>query len=114
MAQWHYDSEQNCGRLEIDGDLTVSEVASLKERILEAFDQAGAVTIDLSASGAVDIAGVQLLCASHRYAEKRRQTLTLRADGNPSFLELVRQAGMARSFSCEPANGENCLLNEER
>lgn len=113
MAQWHYDSEQNSGCVTVDGDLTVSDVAALKERIVEAFDQAGSVTIDISASGVVDIAGIQLLCASHRYAAKRQQSLKLQIGDNQPFMDLVRQAGLGRSFSCDPGHDETCLWCEE-
>lgn len=112
MAQWNYDSEQNSGRLVIDGDLTIGDVAALKEQIIEAFAEAEAVTIDVSAIGEVDVAGVQLLCASHRYAAKLQQQMMLTVGDNQPFLTLTREAGLSRSFSCDLGSGNMCLWSE--
>ena len=106
MAQWNYDSEQNSGQLTIEGDLTVGDVAILKEQIIAAFAEAGSVTIDVSSLATVDVAGVQLLYASSRYAAMRQQQMLLEVGDNQPFLELAREIGLSRSFSCESGSDE--------
>ena len=113
MARWDYDSEQDAGQFLVDGDLTISDVAALKEQLVEAFDQAAAVTIDVSMSPAVDIAGLQLLCAAHRYAAGRQRQMKLQVGENLPFLDLLSQAGLKRNFPCDFVESETCLWGDE-
>lgn len=109
MNEWRYNAEQGSGELILEGDLTVVEVASIRDQILAAFGEADTVTIDITAVTTIDIAGVQLLCACHRYAAKHGQTVRLQAGGNRLLSAVVSQTGMERNFGCDPQWGEDCF-----
>jgi len=53
-------------RYEPDGDLTIFEAASFKERLAELLFGEGAVTLDLSKAGQVDCSALQLIVAASR------------------------------------------------
>lgn len=90
----------------VKGDMTISHVSDLKERLVDAFDKAGEVTVDVSASTAVDVAGVQLLTACHRFAVGRGLQMNLFFGENHRFLEFLDQVGLARDFISNHANAD--------
>lgn len=109
MTNWSFDPECNAGTLAILGDLTIGQVAALKQSLVEAFANAGQVTVDVSSATAVDVAGVQLLCACHRFASGRGQQMCLRLGDNQSFLQFLDDVGFARDFICGHGNADQCL-----
>ena len=61
MTSWQFQADEKCGVLSVEEDMTIAHVSALKERLVEAFNVADDVTIDVSASKTLDVAGVQLL-----------------------------------------------------
>lgn len=112
MINWIYDSESNAGMLQIDGELTINGISALKESIIKAFDSAGQVTIDLSSATAVDVAGLQLLCASHRFSSKRGQKMCLRYKDNIQFTGFLDQVGFTQDFVCSQGDSDECLWTQ--
>jgi len=51
-------------RIKIEGEMTISRVAELKEQIMPTLLQAGEVEIDLSGVTEIDAAGMQLMLAA--------------------------------------------------
>lgn len=99
MTKWSCDAEQRVGKLEIEQGLTVAQVCRLKEVLLHGFDEAGQVSLDVSTVADVDIAGLQLLCATHRLAVARGKELLLTGVGE-RVLDLVHSAGFVRGSQC--------------
>ena len=109
MTNWKYDTDENSGVLSVDGDLTIAHVAELKERLVEAFSDAETVTIDVSASTSLDVAGVQLLCACHNYSNKVGKSMLLELGDNQVFSAFLDEAGFSRSFVCNKGGDDVCL-----
>ena len=99
MTQWSYDAEQRAGRLALDGELTVARVGAVRERLLQALDQAEQVILDLTAVTEADIAGLQLLCSACRQAAAHDRALLL-AGGNTQIQMLAQAAGFGRTTPC--------------
>lgn len=98
MTNWSFDPENNAGTLLVEGDMTINHVADLKNRLIAAFDSAESVTVDVSATTAVDVAGVQLLCACQRYSLGRGKQMRLLMGENTGFLDFLAEIGFARDF----------------
>lgn len=109
MTNWSLDDEKKSGVLSIAGDMTVDRAHDLKNRMLEAFACAERVTVDIPASMAVDVAGAQLLCASHRYAVGHGKKMELRFDHKSRFAEFLNESGFTRDFVCSHGKTCKCL-----
>ena len=111
MTQWTFDEEQQAGQLRVDGSATIAQVGQLKELLVQAVDQAHMVLVDLSRVDQVDIAGLQLFCAAHRFACTRGRGIKL-SGGGERFLALVRAAGFTHGAWCSAREQIPCLWAE--
>ena len=111
MSNWQYNPEEKSGVLAFEGEMTIGHVGDIKERLLEAFSDAEQVTIDVSAATSIDVAGVQLLCACHRFSGGRGKKMDLRLGGNTMFLEFLDEVGFSRDFICSYGKESKCLWN---
>lgn len=85
------------GRLVIgvDGDLTIYEVAELRDALLTLVDGANAVELNLAGVGEIDSAGAQLLLALTRTLAARDTGLSVTHAG-PAVTEVLDLLGLAR------------------
>jgi len=113
MTDWNFDPDQKSGVLSVEGELTIKNVSDLKERLVEAFAQAETVTIDVSATEAVDVAGVQLLCACHRFSGGRGKGMALHVGENRVLQEFLNDSGFSRSLVCSFGGESRCLWMDE-
>lgn len=111
MTERVRDEERQSGRLTITGGLTVVQVGGVKELLLQGFAAAEQLTCDLAAVDEVDLAGLQLLCAAHRFAVDHGKTMQLSGIGQP-FLRLQRDAGFVRATPCINCKGSRCFWVE--
>ena len=109
MATWSYDKAQKTGLLVLDADLTVSCVGEIREQLLRGFKEAASLVIDLTATGAIDVAGLQLLCATHRFAVKSGKPVAIKGAGE-RYRELVRAVGFDRGTFCADGCGNLCFF----
>jgi len=114
MADWQFNSETNSGTFHFEGGITIGHVAELKERLVEALNSADKITLDVSEVNAVDIAGVQLLCACHRYCREHGKTVSLANSGNAIVFDFLDGTGFSRNFGCNGNDEEMCLWDNER
>lgn len=109
MSTWSLDSENNTGVLLVEGDMTINYIGDLKERLVEAFDNAERVTVDVSAATAIDVAGVQLLYACRRFSIGRDKQMCLRVGGNTKFVQFLDEVGFAKDFICDHGQANECF-----
>jgi anti-anti-sigma regulatory factor len=84
----------------VEGALTIWEVPRVRLQLLEARGVADKVTLDLSAGAGIDAAGLQLVCAAHRSADRVGASFTLEA--SPEVLAVASEAGFLRRSGCFP------------
>lgn len=60
----HENKQTASIHIEIEGEMTISRAAELREQILPALQQGGEVEIDLSGVTEIDASGVQLMLAA--------------------------------------------------
>lgn len=109
MTKWSFDAESNSGTLLVEGDVTINYINELKKSLLEAFEGAQRVTVDVSSATAVDVAGVQLLCASHRFSIGRGKKMCLQIGGNEQFSRFIDDVGIPQDFICNHDNANACF-----
>jgi ABC-type transporter Mla MlaB component len=109
MTNWKYDTDDKSGVLSVDGDMTIAHVSELKERLVEAFSDAETVTVDVSGSNALDVAGVQLLCACHSFSKKTGKSMQLEVGDNHVFTSFLDEVGFSRNFVCNKGGEGDCL-----
>lgn len=109
MTTWSYDPDNKSGTLSVDGDMTINHIGDLKERLVEAFESAEKVIVDVSAATSVDVAGVQLLSACHRFSSGRGQKMCLRFGENGEFLQFLDEVGFSQDFICNHDESSQCL-----
>ena len=84
----------------LEGELTVSNAADLRQGLLEALEQSDRLELDMDAVTAIDLAGLQLLCSAHRTAVAREKSLTLKDELPPPLQEACVNAGFDFHRSC--------------
>jgi anti-anti-sigma regulatory factor len=109
MTSWSYDAKNNSGILLVEGDMTINHIADLKDRLVEAFGSAERVTIDVSSATAIDVAGVQLLCACHRFSNGRGKKMCLKLGENGQFAQFLDEVGFAQDFICNHGTANECI-----
>ena len=109
MTNWSYDPDKNSGTLLVEGDMTINHISALKDRLVEAFESAEQVVVDVSATTAIDVSGVQLLCACHRFSSGRGKKMCLRLGGNAQFSHFLNEVGFAKDFICNHGDANECL-----
>lgn len=109
MTNCQYDAEDGDGTLTFAGEMTIGHVNEIKTRLVEAFSEVERVTVDVSAVTAVDVAGIQLLCACHRFSSGRGKQMCLRVGENRIFMDFLEEVGFARDFICGHGSASACL-----
>lgn len=112
MTNWFYDPDNNSGTLQVEGDMTINHISTLKDRLVEAFENADQVVVDVSAATSVDVAGIQLLCACHRFSKGRGKKMCLQVGENGDFLQFLDEVGFSQDFICSHGDTGKCLWPE--
>lgn len=108
MATWSYDKDERCGRLKVEGGMTIAQVGQLRESVLQGFAEAERVTLDLTGVHEVDVAGLQLLCSTHRSAVATGKSVSIEGCGK-RLRELVRAVGFDRGTLCTKGKESACF-----
>ena len=111
MTNWSFDPDNNSGTLLVEGDMTINHIGDLKSHLVEAFDNAERVTVDVSSATAIDVSGIQLLCACHRFSTGRGKMMCLRIGDNAQFAEFLDELGFAQDFICDHGSANGCIWN---
>ncbi|MCM2264113.1 MAG: STAS domain-containing protein [Desulfuromonadales bacterium] len=92
----------------VEEGLTVAAVREVSEALLRGFETSEQVVLDLGTANDVDIAGLQLLCAAHRFAVAHGKELLLDGIGERPR-ELARAAGFVRGELCRIGRDVPCF-----
>jgi len=109
MTNWSYDPDNNSGTLLVEGDMTINHISALKDRLVEAFENAERVVVDVSSTTGFDVAGVQLLTACQRFSNSRGKKMCLRVGENGAFLQFLEDVGFSQEFICNHGDADHCL-----
>ena len=97
--------------LKLSGELTVPNAGQSGSALLEALGRLDYLEIDLSLVTAVDIAGLQLLCAAHRTAVIQSKRIVVLSASDCVDM-AANNAGFLRREGCITSPNEGCLWAE--
>lgn len=92
----------------VTGKATIRVAAELKERLVDAIDATGGVTVDVSGITGADASFFQLLCSAHHTACARGQGFRLSSNRSEEFLAAAVAIGFGQSGSS--CTYGNCIL----
>lgn len=95
--------------LKVTGELTIPFAAEFRGALLDAFDEAAGVIVDLGGVNSVDITGLQLLCSAHRTACARGKGFSVEGLTNPVLSEAACLSGFPRHVGCAVDVGKSCI-----
>lgn len=109
MTNWSYNPDKNSGTLLVEGELTINHISALKDSLIEAFENAEQVVVDVSSTTGFDVAGIQLLTACQKFSDQRGKKMCLRVGGNEDFLHFLEDVGFSQDFICNHGDDDHCL-----
>jgi anti-anti-sigma regulatory factor len=90
-------------RLKLFEDLSIAAAPAQRAALLDALTGREPLEIDASAVTAVDLAGLQLLCAAHRSAAAAAQPITFASDGRSEEIDRAAAVlGFHHHAGCLP------------
>jgi anti-anti-sigma factor len=98
-------------RIRVEGALTIEQAGQLKDALLEALQEGKGIEVDLSSVRALDLAGMQLLCAAHRSAMAGGTVFRV-AGWHEELAGLPEAYGFRRARGCCPEQDAACLWIE--
>jgi anti-anti-sigma factor len=95
----HSEQSQSQTKLTLvaESEMTIYQAAEMKSVLLEPFNKASVVEVDLSAVTEIDVAGIQLLLMMKKAAKAKQCELKL-CRHSPAVLEAFELANLAAFF----------------
>lgn len=102
------------GTLSVEGALTVSRIAEVREELLAAFKSSAKVVLDLTAVTEVDLSALQLCCSAHKTAVKKGKVFELTDSSVGVVRNTAGMNGYLRQQGCSIDQDETCLWNTKK
>ncbi len=93
--------------VKLGASLTLATAGDVKDALAAAVAGDGKITVDASAVEEIDLAGLQLICATHRTAVHAGRDIEI-AGRCAALTEAIGALGFGRDVGC----GERCLCRE--
>ncbi len=92
--------------------LTLANAGEVKEALQSALAAGGKITLDATAVDEVDLAGLQLICATHRAAARDGREVEIVAGTGGARCAALAAAVGALGFGRDVGCGDRCLCRE--
>lgn len=96
--------------LKLCGDLTIENSEELKSLLMNLGEAPGCLCLDLSEAGAIDVAGLQILCSAHKAWLNSGKNVAYQGDTPKTIGEIAKEAGFERDEACTTLAGGQCLF----
>ena len=104
----------NEGILAVEGALTVSRIAEVREELLKAFKSSVKVALDLRSVTEIDLSALQLCCSAHKTAMKTKKVFELMDSSTGVAKNTAGMNGYLRQQGCSMDQNDTCLWNNKR
>jgi ABC-type transporter Mla MlaB component len=95
--------------LKLCGDLTIENAGELKALLMRLNEAPGDLSLDLSEIGAIDTAGLQMLCSAHKSWLVSGKSVTYKGDALDALAAVAKEAGYERKEACTTLAKGQCL-----
>lgn len=95
--------------VQISGEMTVINACRARDALLDVFSVEDKIRIDVHDITAIDLTGLQLLCAAHRAALAGSKSLVVTGGDNARFMTVARSAGLLRHVGCKRDEKKTCI-----
>jgi anti-anti-sigma regulatory factor len=86
----------------LGSSLTLANAGEVKQALLSGLHKTVALSLDAGVLTDVDVAGLQVLCATHRLATAQRKTVRFVAGPLPGLAAAAAKAGFGPGRGCAP------------
>jgi anti-anti-sigma factor len=105
-------SKNGVSSIALSGDISVDNSGELKDLLLKEALKHNSIAIDVSSITDVDVAGMQILCAIHKYMNNSGKDITLKGMTD-TFSSIISRSGFTHNKGCAKEL-EPCLWSEEK
>ncbi len=95
--------------VQLAGSMTIHYAAQIKEVLLEAFNGSGQLTCILENVSEIDLAGLQLLCSTHKSCCDAGIPISVKGLLGENVHKTIVEAGFVRHVGCQHDVNKNCL-----
>mgnify|MGYP001459889095 CR=1 FL=1 len=95
--------------VQFTGSMTIHHAEEIKTALLEALGKASKITCNIELVSGIDLAGLQLLCATHRAAAGSGKQFEVLGLEREEMRNVVVGAGFARHVGCMNDENNRCL-----
>jgi anti-anti-sigma regulatory factor len=103
------DSQNNSETIILTGELKIEAAARLRDTLLRAYEGSGDLWMDMQQVTAVDVSGLQVLCAAHRAFFEAGRQLAFHRPIPPVVKHFIEEAGFSRELGCLRNRSKTCL-----
>jgi anti-anti-sigma regulatory factor len=99
--------------LTMSGKLTVDSGKEIKKGLLEALGSGKDVVLELKDITEIDLSFIQILCAAHRTAKRRSNSLKVGTPAPDIFMKTVEDSGFSihEDYACMPGIDKSDGMN---
>lgn len=114
MAEFAVKVSKKAGKgkdreVRISGEMTVINASQARDALLNVITAEERICIDVNEVTAIDLMGLQLLCAAHRAALAGSKSLVVSGCNNEQFLAAAGAAGLLRHVGCKRDEKKTCI-----
>lgn len=111
MLECSFTLKDQEATLRLAGSATIDASHELRDALVDATARCQTLIIDVALVEAIDVSGLQLLCAAHKSAMLHYKCLCLGKERSDAFNAAIRDAGYHCSLpgSCLTLEGQTCL-----
>lgn len=92
------------------GRLTIYSIAEMKAQLVQAYESASSLTLELNEVESVDLSFFQLLCSLHRSALHDKKKVDLKLPVSPLVRDMMSGMGYERRVSCTEEGEDTCFF----
>ncbi len=113
VLSFKQDNTGSVGVLDIEGEMTVANVAELKSMLMQSLTSVDHLVLNLEKVTSVDISLFQVLCSAHRTSVGLKKNLTISGELPEPLKQLVEIAGFERNGGCISNSCNTCLWTDK-
>ena len=95
--------------LAVNGEMTIRNAVEIRNALLKAFSAGESLILEMDKVTAVDLAGLQLLCAAHRSSMTDKKHFRISGINNEAIKSEIMDAGFPRHSGCVEDIDKTCV-----